>query len=166
MQEFRVGFEDHAVLVRLGEDRRDDALAKRIVECVVDGRRRNAETPGGGAVDQHIGRQSIFGVAGSDILDLRDLLQSLQQPRHPDREFVRIGILQRELVLTAADRGVDRQILHRLHVQRNAGDAGDLAVDATDDLAGGGGSLVARLQIDQHPPAVERRVGAVDADEG
>ena len=32
----RVGLEDHAVLVGLGEDRRDDALAERVVERVVD----------------------------------------------------------------------------------------------------------------------------------
>ncbi len=62
-----IGFEDHAVLVGLGEDRRDDALAERIVERVVDRRRGDAEPAGGGAVDQHIGRQPVIAVAGRDI---------------------------------------------------------------------------------------------------
>ena len=39
----RVGLEDHAVLVRLREDGRDDALAEGVVERVVDRRRRDAE---------------------------------------------------------------------------------------------------------------------------
>ena len=38
-QRFRLGDEDHAVLVGLLEDGRDDALAERVVERVVDRRR-------------------------------------------------------------------------------------------------------------------------------
>ena len=38
-----VRLQDHAVLVRLGEDGRDDALAEGVVERVVDRRRRDAE---------------------------------------------------------------------------------------------------------------------------
>ena len=47
--------EDDAVLVRFGEDGRDDPLAERIVEGVVDGRRRDSEAAGGGAVDVDVG---------------------------------------------------------------------------------------------------------------
>ena len=39
----RIGLQDHAVLVRLGVDGRDDALAERVVQRVVDRRRRDAE---------------------------------------------------------------------------------------------------------------------------
>ena len=44
-------FEDHAVLVGLGEDRRDDALAEGAVERVVDRGGGDAEARGGVAVD-------------------------------------------------------------------------------------------------------------------
>ena len=39
-------------------------------------------------------------------------------------------------------------------------------VQAADDVADVLTALVMRLQIDQETPAVERRIGAVDADEG
>ncbi len=126
----RVGFEDHPVLVRLGEDRRDDALAERVVERIVDGRRGDAKARGGRAVDVDIGGKAVVGKGAGDILDLRDLVEALQQLWHPGREFRRVRVFEHELVLRAADRCVDRQILHRLHVERDAGDLGDLALRA------------------------------------
>ena len=78
---------------------------------------------------------------------------------------VEILIFQRELILGGADRGVDRQVLHRLHVERNAGDVGGLPLQAADDLAGARFALRVRLEIDQEAAGVERDVGAVDADE-
>src|SRR3984957_20967804 len=50
-----VRLENDAILVRLGEDGRDDALAEGVVERVVDGRRGDAETAGGVAVDGDTG---------------------------------------------------------------------------------------------------------------
>ena len=38
----RIDLEDHVVLVERGEHRRDDALAERVVERVVDGRGQDA----------------------------------------------------------------------------------------------------------------------------
>ena len=49
-------------------------------------------------------------------------------------EFRRVGVLQHELVLRAADVGVDRQVLHRLHVERDAGDVRRLLLQPADDL--------------------------------
>jgi hypothetical protein len=83
---------------------------------------------------------------------------AVDQLRRPGRELVGIGVLQRELVLGAADRGVDGQILHRLHVERDArDDAGRLALQAADhSLAMSSAALVVRLEIDQEAAAVER----------
>ena len=90
---FGLGFEDHAVLVRLREDRRDDALPEGIVERIVDRRRGDAEPRGGGAVDQDIGGEAVFREVAGDVLELRHLLQALQQSRHPDRKLGRVGVL-------------------------------------------------------------------------
>ncbi len=83
---------------------------------------------------------------------------------HPDAQLVRIGILDGELVLRAADTVLDRQVLHRLHVQRDAFDARHSRLQIADHVDGAV-ALRQRLQIDQHPAAVQRRIGAVDADE-
>ena len=149
----------------LGEDRRDDALPEGVVERVVDRRRGDAEAAGRGAVDEDISRQPVLAEIGRDVGDLGDLLQPRDQLRNPGGELVRIRVLQRELVLGAADRGVDGQVLHRLHVEIDAGDILHLALQPADDRAGVERALVARLQIDEEAAGIERRIGAVDADE-
>src|SRR5439155_17358518 len=60
---------------------------------------------------------------------------------------------------------LDRQILHRLHVQSDALDVPEATLEATNDPCGIAIAFALRLQVDQHPPAVERRVLTVDADE-
>ena len=70
-----IGLQDDAVLVRLREDRRDDALAEGVVERVVDGRRRDAEAGGGVAIDGEIGREPLVLLVARHVLDLRQLLQ-------------------------------------------------------------------------------------------
>ena len=166
MLQCRVGLEDHPVLVRLGEDRRDDALPERIIERVVDGGGGDPETRGGRAVDQDIGGKPVFRVIARDPLDLRKLLQSLEQFRDPDHEFARVGVLEHEIVLRAADRCVDRQILDRLHVERDAGNVSRISFQAPNYVAGRGSALIGRFEVDQKPTSVEGRVGAIDADEG
>ena len=153
-------------MVRLGEDRRDDALAERIVKRVVDSRRRDAETRRGGAVDPNIGRKAVLGVVAGDVLELRQLLQALEQFRNPGRELVGIGVLEYKLILGAADRRVDGQILDRLHIERDAGDVLRFPLQPPDHVAGRNTALLARLQINQKPAGIEGCVGAVDPDEG
>ena len=94
----RVGFEDHPVLVRLSEDRRDDALAERVIERVVDRRRRDPEPRRGRAIDLDIGRQPALRGSWSNILDLRDLAAAARpgaapttQTRRGSRPAARIG---------------------------------------------------------------------------
>ena len=69
------------------------------------------------------------------------------------------------MIRRAADGRIDRQVLHRLHVERDAGDARDFALQPADDLAGGKIALVMRLERDQEAAGIERLIGAVDADE-
>ena len=70
------------------------------------------------------------------------------------------------MVLRAADAVLDGQVLHRLHIERHAGDLRELGLQAPDDFGGMQPPLAERLQVDQHAPAIQRGVGAVDADEG
>ena len=66
-----VGLQDHAVLVRLREDGRDDALAEGVVERVVDGRRRDAEARGGVAVDGEVGDEPLVLLVARHVRELR-----------------------------------------------------------------------------------------------
>ena len=87
------------------------------------------------------------------------------QLRRPVIQFLQVGIFQRVLILRAADAVLDRQVLHRLHVQRDAVDFLELRLQSLDHIGGVDASLVQRLQIDLNAPAIQRRVGSVDADE-
>ena len=84
---------------------------------------------------------------------------------HPLAQFLGVGILQAELILRAADAGFDRQILDRLHEQRDALDLGQRGSQAANHLEGRKLALFQRLEIDLNAAAVEGRVGAIDADE-
>src|SRR5260370_14564149 len=98
-----MGFQNDPVLVRLGEDRRDDALAERIIKCVVDSGRGDAEARSGGAVDQNIGRKAVLGVVARDILELGQLLQTVELFRYSGRELMWVGVLEYGLILGPAD---------------------------------------------------------------
>src|SRR5258708_2940348 len=82
-------------------------------------------------------------------------LEPAHQPRRPRIQLVRIGVLQHELVLGPADRGVDAQILCRLHVEVDAGNSRGLLFQAPDNIAHVRAALAARLEVDQQPAAVE-----------
>ncbi len=73
--------------------------------------------------------------------------------------------LQGELVLGAAHRGVDGQILGRLQVERHARDAVHRLLQAANHRLDAVIAFIQRLEVDLQTGAVQRRVGAVDADE-
>jgi len=106
------------------------------------------------AIDQDIGGKTIVRVITGDILNLGDLLEPLEQFGDPLGKFAWIGVLQHELVLRAADRRVDRQVLDRLHVERDAGDILRLPLQPADHVAGRGAALVARFEVDQQPATI------------
>jgi hypothetical protein len=80
------------------------------------------------------------------------------------RELGRARILQAVLVLRPADDVLDRDVLHRLHVEADALHLGHgrLQPRMTSDAPF---ALRQRLEVDLDAAAVERRVRAVDADE-
>ena len=83
----------------------------------------------------------------------------------PIVQFVRIGIFQRVLILSAADAVVDGDVLHRLHVELDSLNLLQAGLQSANHVGGADVAIRQRLQIDRHAPAVERRVGAVRADE-
>ena len=161
----RIDVENDAILVRLGEHGRNDALAVSVVERVVDRRRRDAETRRAGAVDIGDHRPAVGLQVARDIDDLRHFGEARENRRRPCLQRCEILIFQGELILGRADGGVDRQVLDRLHVERNAGDVGGLLLQAADDFAGGRLTIGVRLEVDEETAGIERDVGAVDADE-
>jgi hypothetical protein len=88
--------EDDAVLVGLGEDGRDDALAEGAVQAVVDRARGHAEARRGVAVDVDEGRQALrAGVAG-DVAQLAALAHLGHQLRRPIRSRRGVGAFERD----------------------------------------------------------------------
>ncbi len=70
------------------------------------------------------------------------------------------------LKLGAADPGIDRKILHRLHEELYPFHLGQFRLEAGDHLAGADFAFLQGLEVDQNPSAVERGIGPVDADKG
>ena len=78
-----IDLQDHAVLVRLGVDGRDDALAECVVERIVDRRRGDAEAGGGSAVDDDVERQPLLLQIAGDVAELRQLSEALRSGAAP-----------------------------------------------------------------------------------
>ena len=76
-----------------------------------------------------------------------------------------VGAGQRVLILRAAGACRNLDVLHRLEIDRHAGDAGDLFLQPLDDGSDAGDALLARLQADGEPSGVGRGVERADADQ-
>src|SRR3954469_3184759 len=105
-------------------------------------------------------------LVGSNIAKLRERLQLLHDPGSPLPEFGGASILETVLILGAADTILYGQILHRLHVKRDARDVLHSRLQATDDGGGVVFSIITGLEIDEEASLVGRGVGAIDSDEG
>ena len=103
-------------------------------------------------------------LVGGDVAQFRQRLQLGQQLGCPRRQLVGIGILQAELILGAADAVFHRQVLHRLHVQRDALNPRNLLLQSLHDGGDVIVALIARPEIDLQAAAVGRGVGAVHSD--
>jgi hypothetical protein len=80
-------------------------------------------------------------------------------------ELIGTRVLERVLVLSTAHPVVDREVLHRLHVELDARHLRQLGIEAPDHVGGRDAALGERLEVDLDAAAVERGVGAVGADE-
>ena len=81
---------------------------------------RDAVAAGRGPVDGHVGGEPLALVVAGHVGHHRRLRQRLGEARHPGLEIVEVRGLEDHLVLGRRDRGVDRQVLDRLHVEAHA----------------------------------------------
>ncbi len=165
LAEAGIDFEHHAVLVQLGEHDRNLTLAEGVVQRVVDQLRRHAQPRRRVPVDDHLKLPSLVLLVAGDVPKLGKRLELLDEPRSPDVQFFGAGILEAVLELRAAYASFDRQVLHGLHEQADAGDLFQRRLQPADDGAGVDPALVERLEVDLDATRIQRRVGAVDADE-
>lgn len=128
--------------------------------CVVDSHAR-----GGVAVEDHARLETAVLLIARYIRQLRLPLEPGDHLRRNPVEFSGVGILESVLKLRAADAVLHRKVLDGLHVEDDSGHFGERGLQTPDHCAGVKFSLVHRLEIDENPSAVERRVGAVDSDE-
>ena len=85
----------------------------------------------------HAGLQPVVLLIAGHVAQLRQASRaSPTSLRHPLAQFLGVGIFQAVLILRAADAGFDRQVLHRLHEQRDALDLGQRRLQAANHLAG------------------------------
>ena len=102
---------------------------------------------------------------GRDIRQLGSVRNFSTSFVGPRIQLIAFGIFQRVLILRAADAIFDRQILHRLHVKRDAVDFASSGCKRRITSVALIFRSFERLEIDQHASAVQRCVRAVDADE-
>ena len=78
-----------------------------------------AVTPRRDAVSRSIDERELQApglLVARDVGELGQRAQPARAPRRPGGELVGVGVLERVLVLRAADAAVDLQVLHRLQV--------------------------------------------------
>src|SRR5215510_7367035 len=100
------------------------------------------------------------------IAQRRYRAQLLNDLRNPVVQFVNIGILEAVLVLRPADAVFNRQLLHRLHVQRDSSYTCQIRLKTANDIAGVNSSLIKRLEIDLNASGVDGEIRSVDTDKG
>ena len=167
LRELRIHLEHHVVLVQLREDGGHLALPKGVVQRVVDRLRQNPQSRSGIAIDHQLGLEAAILLVGGHVAHGGQLAQFVHQFGRPDRQLLRVRAFHRILILRPAHPVFHRQVLHRLHVQRDAARpcASSGCRRRMISLARGF-AFVARLQIDLNAAAVGSRVGAVNSDEG
>src|SRR5215469_5713082 len=163
--ELGIDFQYNAILVELGVDGGDLALAEGVVESVVDGGGQNAQAGRGVAVDNQRSEKALVELVTGNVADHGNVAEFVHKARHPVGELLGVGILQAVLKFRAADAVFDGEVLHRLHKQRDAVDFGQLRLEATDDVGSVNLPLCQRLEIDLNAAGVQSGVRAVDSDE-
>ena len=160
----RTHFQHDVILVQLRKHSGDLPLPKSVVERIVDGLRQDAQSRSRVAIDDQVRLQSVVLLVAGHVAQLRHGLELLQKLLRPGGQFSGIGVFHRILVLGAADAAFHSQVLHRLHVERDAFHFGQFRLQIANDLGSSLFTLIARLQIDLDAAAVRRDVRAIDAD--
>ena len=154
------------ILVQLRVHGADLALPVGVIEGTVDCGRRNAKPRCGYAIDDQRYRQAPGLLVGGHIGKLGQLLHLVDKLSGPQIQLVLVGILQRVLVLCAADTVVHRNVLHRLHVELDARNLRQIRLQPANHIRGAQIALIERLQVDRHPSAVQGGIGPIRTDKG
>ena len=130
-------FEHHTVLIQLGKHRRHLPLAEGVIQRIVIScgvmPNRDAVLRSMTSMDA----SPLILLIAADVAQLGQGLQGLHQLGRPPVQLVGIRILQRVLILRAADAVFHREILHRLHEQSNpVRPRPSCACSRSDDVAG------------------------------
>ena len=127
---FVTDFHDHVVLVQLGEDGGDLALAEGVVERVVDVGHGDAETRRSVAIDDELRAEALVLQIAGDVGDGRVLAELLHHFARVGGEFSGVWIFEGVLELGAADAVFNGEVLQRLEEELDAIDVGDLGLQA------------------------------------
>ncbi len=158
-------FQDHAILVGLGEDSRYDTLAKGAVQGIVDRRGADRQPRGAVAVDADIGRIGAGAHVRYYIADLRFGAHLRRQLGGPFVDGGVIRALDRHAELGRSGFGIDGQVLGRLQIQRQARNLGHVLAQAIHGLLLVVAALV--FQVNQHAAGMQHGVvGRIHAHHG
>ena len=124
--ELRIDLHDDMVLVQGRVHGRDDALAKGVVERVVDGEGQDAVARGHLALDGDVEQRTGIELIGRDVGDAGELLDPVEEQGRPVIQLAGIGVVQRVLILGFRDPAADGDVLRGLHIERDALDLGEV----------------------------------------
>src|SRR6266852_241672 len=161
--EFRRDFQHDVILVDAFIDVGDLALAEGVAQGVVNIQHIDAETAGGGAIDNDGAFEPVHLLVGIDVAQIGNFGQVLLKNRSPMSEIVEAVGLERVLILRGTAAAADAEILNGLQVQSGTGNSGSLGADTRDDLVGAQLPLVERLELGEH---ASRAATAAAAGEG
>ncbi len=113
-------FEDHPVLVELGEDGGDLTLTECIVEDVVDRLGQDSQAGSGVAVDLQASLKPGGLLIARHIGELGQGLKLRQNSRSPSLKLLDVRVLERVLELGPADPVLHAQVLHQLQIERDS----------------------------------------------
>jgi len=154
--ELRIDFHDHVILVELGKDCGDLALAKGIVERVVNVGRKNAEARSGVAVDGERSEQALVQLVAGDVAEFGERFQLVDEARSPVSELLGIKRLRGCTGIACADAVFNGQVLDRLEEERDTVDFGKFGLKAADNIGGVDIALGERLEIDLDAATIQR----------
>ena len=160
----RFHFHDHPVLIHVGVNRRDLALAISVVKRVLNLVRRHAQRVGLVAVDFHrhlrVGDEQIAG----HILKPTQLRHFVHQNRRPMIKLLGVGALQRVLIKRFGERAADANQGRVLQKSLDTRHPRQFQAELLDDLVGVQTAFGPRLEANENAPAVRADRGASHAD--
>src|ERR1700722_18812693 len=136
-----------------------------LIQSVVDRRRSNPEPRRSPAIDDQRNRETTGLLVGRNVFQLGQTLELRYKSIRPVVELIGIRIFEGVLILRAAYAVVDRDVLHRLHIERNSLHVLQILLQPAHQIGRADIPVFQRLQVDRHTPTDERCIGPVGSDE-